>query len=87
MHTKINRRRFLANSAAGGAGLLVLPNSLSARTYQANEKLDVALIGVGSRGQSHWVKAIVALSHSLTNPHPTRDRISRPLPAIHPAWR
>ena len=34
MHIKINRRRFLANSAAGGAGLLVLPNSLSARTYQ-----------------------------------------------------
>jgi hypothetical protein len=35
----------------GGTGLLILRNPLSARTYAANEKLSVALIGAGGRGK------------------------------------
>lgn len=51
MKSLLNRRAFLRNTALGGAGLLILQNSLSARSYQANEKLNVALIGVGGRGR------------------------------------
>ena len=51
MKTMISRRRFLARSAATGAGLVILRNSRSAFSYQANEKLNVALIGCGGRGK------------------------------------
>ena len=47
----MDRRTFLRNSALGGATLLLLGNSRSARTYAANEKLDVALVGVWGRGR------------------------------------
>ena len=50
MSMRLNRRRFLAATAAGGAGWLILRNSASARSYQANEKVDVALVGCGGRG-------------------------------------
>ncbi|NQT88182.1 Gfo/Idh/MocA family oxidoreductase [bacterium] len=52
MDRTTSRREFLRRSAAGGAGLALLANSLSARAYGANEKLNVALIGVGGRGRS-----------------------------------
>lgn len=52
MKTTISRRRFLRRTAAGvaGAGLVLLPDSRSARAYAANEKLGVALVGVAGRG-------------------------------------
>ncbi|MHB1038438.1 MAG: Gfo/Idh/MocA family protein [Pirellulales bacterium] len=45
------RRDFLRNVALGGTGLVILKNSRSARAYAANDKLNVALIGVGGRGK------------------------------------
>jgi hypothetical protein len=51
MKSRFSRRTFLRNTVLGGAGLLILQNSRSARSYQANEKLNVALIGVGGRGR------------------------------------
>ncbi len=43
----MKRRRFLQGT---GAGLLILSNSRSVWTYQANERLNVAGIGVGGQG-------------------------------------
>ena len=40
---RMNRRRFLA----AGASLLILPSAHSARGYPANERLNLALVGVG----------------------------------------
>ena len=51
MERRMNRRRFLRRAALGGASLLVLRNSDSARSYQANERLNIALIGIGGRGE------------------------------------
>ena len=45
------RRSFLRDATLGGAGLVILANSRSARAYVANDKLNVALIGVGGRGK------------------------------------
>jgi len=45
-----SRRGFLSRIACGTAGLLVLKNSRSAFGAPANEKINVALIGVGGRG-------------------------------------
>jgi len=55
--SKLNRRGFLRGAAVGGAAFVILGNSASARTYRANEKLNVALIGVAGRG-SWFVGAI-----------------------------
>jgi hypothetical protein len=48
MNAISNRREFLA--AAGGVGWMILSNSASARSYQANERLNLGLIGCGGRG-------------------------------------
>ena len=45
------RRAFLRDAALGGAGLLILSSSRSARTFAANAKLNVAIVGVGGRGK------------------------------------
>jgi uncharacterized protein YukE len=50
MISRFSRRSFLRNTALGGAGLLILKDSRAAGSYQANEKLNVALVGVGGRG-------------------------------------
>ncbi len=50
MHTAVSRRRFLTRSALGGASLIILPHSASARSYAANEKVNLAHVGVGGRG-------------------------------------
>jgi predicted dehydrogenase len=64
MKTRMNRRRFIAGAAVGGAGLLVLRNSASAGSYQANEKLNIALVGVGSRGK-HFLRATARIGENL----------------------
>jgi hypothetical protein len=51
MASRMNRRNFLRSAASAGAGLVILRNSRSVWSYQANEKLDVALVGVGGRGE------------------------------------
>jgi predicted dehydrogenase len=43
---RINRRAFLRRTARTGAGLLILPSS-SVWSYQANERVNLALVGVG----------------------------------------
>ncbi len=53
MYDPLNRRDFLRNVAFGGSGLVILANSRSARSAQANEKLNIAGIGVGGRGAAN----------------------------------
>lgn len=48
MTHRITRRDLLKSTAAAGA-LVILPSGL-ARTYAANEKLDIGVIGAGGRG-------------------------------------
>ncbi len=52
MRQRMTRRAFLRQTAAGGAGLglVILHGGQAAHTYAANNKLNVALIGVGGRG-------------------------------------
>ncbi|UCG47929.1 MAG: Gfo/Idh/MocA family oxidoreductase [Phycisphaerales bacterium] len=47
---RISRRRFFSRVGLGAAGLLILKEGRSARGTPANEKINVALIGVGGRG-------------------------------------
>lgn len=50
MSASTSRRTFLGKTAIAGAGLILLKDSRSAFGYQANEKLNVAGIGVGGQG-------------------------------------
>jgi len=50
MSARPNRRAFLKRAALGAAGLTLLRDSRSAFGYQANEKLDIACVGVGGQG-------------------------------------
>jgi hypothetical protein len=47
----MNRRGFLRGTVLGGVGLVILRNSSSVWSYQANRKLGIALVGVGGRGK------------------------------------
>ena len=64
MKSRMNRRVFLKDTAVGAAGLVILGNSESVRTYGANEKLNVALIGVAGRG-SWFVGAIPNIGENV----------------------
>jgi len=50
MQRRLTRRAFLREAACTGAGLVILKGAASARTYAANERVNVALVGVGGRG-------------------------------------
>ena len=50
MSGRNNRRAFLKRSAVGGVGLTLLSGGAAAFAYQANEKLNVAGVGVGGQG-------------------------------------
>jgi hypothetical protein len=64
MKTRVNRRGFIVGAAVGGARLVVIRNSASAWSYQANEKLNLALVGVGSRGK-HFLRAVPRIGENL----------------------
>ncbi len=53
MSCRTNRRGFLKSAALPAAGWVILGSARSARSYQANEKLNVAVVGVGKRGRWH----------------------------------
>ena len=53
MSCQTNRRGFLKSAALPAAGWVILGSARSARSYQANEKLNVAVVGVGKRGRWH----------------------------------
>ena len=53
MSWQTNRRGFLKAAALPAAGWIILTSGRSARSYQANEKLNVAVVGIGRRGSWH----------------------------------
>ena len=53
MSNRADRRSFLKNAALPAAGWMILESAQSARSYQANEKLNVAVVGIGRRGRWH----------------------------------
>ncbi len=50
----IPRRSFLKQTAAAGAGLMVLPSGTLFGSSKPSDKLNIALIGVWGRGRAHW---------------------------------
>jgi predicted dehydrogenase len=52
MAGRITRRDVLRGAALGGMGMVLLGGSRSARTYAANERINLAIVGAAGRG--HW---------------------------------
>lgn len=53
MSAKMTRRDFVRSTVSAGVGLWILSNSAFARSYIANEKLNIAIIGAGGRGKGN----------------------------------
>ncbi len=51
--SRTSRREFVGQAAIAGAGLLVGVSPATARTYQANERLSIGIIGVANRGRAN----------------------------------
>ncbi len=51
MSCRMSRRGLLKSAAVGVSSCWILRHSRSAGSYWANEKLNVALVGVGNRGR------------------------------------
>lgn len=73
MNLQINRRVFFKTTALSGLGMMILENSRSAYGYEANEKLNIALIGVGGRGR-WFVSTIPKLSTNVVAMCDVNDR-------------
>ena len=64
MSSQTNRRGFLKSAVFPAAGWMILGSARSARSYQANEKLNVAVVGIGKRGRWH-VSVVPRLDQNL----------------------
>ena len=53
MRTVFGRRKFIKTSIVGAAGIVILKDSRSVGAYLANEKLNIASIGVCGQGESN----------------------------------
>lgn len=65
MKTTLTRRRFFSRAAAAGSGLVILRHSASAWSYQANERLNLALIGLGARGGRTLVHSFSRIGENI----------------------
>jgi len=63
MARHVSRREVLKNATLTAAGVLILPDAASARTFKANEKLGVALVGCAGRGT--WFVGVVPKMETL----------------------
>ena len=52
-HARTNRRAFLAAGSRAAAGLLILPSARTAFSYQANERFNLAIVGMAGYGAYH----------------------------------
>jgi predicted dehydrogenase len=61
--SRLTRRNFIAKSATGAAGMIVLPTILSScsERKQANSRINIAHIGVGDRGTAELVYYLLPL--------------------------
>lgn len=57
MQRKSNRRRFLSTTGKAAAGLLLLPSARTAFGYRANERLNLAVVGMAGYGAYHGFAA------------------------------
>ncbi len=64
MSCQTNRRRFLQSAIMPAASWMILGSARSARSYHANEKLNVAVVGIGKRGRWH-VSVVPRLDQNL----------------------
>lgn len=86
----MKRRSFLGQSSLAGVGLSILPSGILAANNSPNEKLNIALIGVGGRAESHygWLKGekVVALC-DVNEAHFPKALAEFPGAATYIDWR
>lgn len=66
MNNNLSRRNFLKNTAVGLAGTIMVPTIVSSCAKGANDRILIAHIGVGSRGQTTMKSYFIPLETSLS---------------------
>ncbi len=77
MESHTSRRKFLAHTSIAAATLTILRDPSSAWSFQANDKLNIALVGCGGRG-SWFVDCVPRMGQNLVamcdvNQHKAKD--------------
>jgi hypothetical protein len=85
MPTKIRRRCFLRQTAATGAGLVVLPSARTALSYQANERLNLAVVGIAGYGAYHGFAEGIHLLGNVAYTH-SCDVDLRKVKRVYDLW-
>jgi predicted dehydrogenase len=75
MSNEITRRGFLKGAAIGGFGLLILRDSRMAFGYEANDTLNIAIIGAGGKGD-HNLHAIAGEKQNIVALCDVRDEVT-----------
>lgn len=83
---RLSRRRFLARGGAAGLGLFALPSARAARTFQAHERLNFAVVGVAGYAAA---TAFVPALHLYENVGVTAlcDVDERKIPRVYEIWK
>jgi predicted dehydrogenase len=76
MAARGGRRTFLKSTTLGGVGLILLKDSRSARTYGANSKVNVAIVGVSGRGS--WFSGTMPKLANIVAMCDVNDRRAEP---------
>lgn len=62
----LSRRKFLKNASVGAAGMIAVPTILSSCAKGANDRIMVAHLGLGSRGQAEMKQYFVPIETSYS---------------------
>ena len=62
MATPLSRRDFLLRAAGSAAAINAVPRAAVARTYAANERIALGLIGCGDLGRNHHLRRLLGMS-------------------------
>jgi len=76
MSIRTTRRGLLKGTVAAGAGLVLLPNAQSVWAYAQNQKLNVALIGVGGQAKAGHGMAGGENVVAICDPDTSPDRLA-----------
>ena len=74
-----SRRTFLKSTSVAAAGILIIPNLFSC---SANNKLNIAIIGVGGRGEDNWEKLFVDAKDGAGKDGPKRKILAENVVAL-----
>lgn len=86
MKTRMQRRRLLSSGLGAGAGVLMLPHSRSVFGYQANERLNLGIVGVAGYGAYYGFMTGIHMYGNIARIAALCDVDKRKVNRVLPEW-